>query len=124
MQDLITNINYWYPREAVIAIPVYSPSGNSTIVGVWAGSIDFNILEKELRSLSIASSSDFGGNGNNNTTRIVYLDINGQKIADSDINRSSESFANLLFFTEVHNKQLIPQSPANMNVLPPSTPVQ
>ena len=82
-----------HPREAVIAVPVYSLKDNSTIAGVWAGSIDFNILDKELQSLNITSSSDVG-NGNNNT-RIVYLDSNGQKIADSDINRSSESFANL-----------------------------
>jgi hypothetical protein len=83
-----------HPREAVIAVPVYSLKDNSTIVGVWAGSIDFNILDKELQSLNITSSSDVGGNGNNNT-RIVYLDSKGQKIADSDINKSSESFANL-----------------------------
>ena len=82
-----------HPREAVIAVPVYSLKDNSTIAGVWAGSIDFNILDKELQSLNITSSSDVG-NGNNNT-RIVYLDSNGQKIAYSDINRSSESFANL-----------------------------
>ena len=84
-----------HPREAVIAVPVCSLKDNSTIVGVWAGSIDFNILNKELQSLNITSSSDVGGNGNN--TRVVYLDSNGQKIADSDINknRSSESFANL-----------------------------
>jgi hypothetical protein len=83
-----------HPREAVIAVPVYSLNDNSTIAGVWAGSIDFNTLDKELQSLNITSSSDVSGNGNNNT-RIVYLDSNGQKIADSDINRSSESFANL-----------------------------
>jgi Cache domain len=83
-----------HPREAVIAVPVYSLKDNSTIVGVWAGSIDFNILDKELQSFNITSSSDVGGNGNNNT-RIVYLDSKGQKIADSDINKSSESFANL-----------------------------
>jgi cache domain-containing protein len=83
-----------HPREAVIAVPVYSIKDNSTIVGVWAGSIDFNILDKELQSLNITSSSDVGGNDNNNT-RIVYLDSNGQKIADSDTNRSSESIANL-----------------------------
>jgi hypothetical protein len=83
-----------HPREAVIAVPVYSIKDNSTIVGVWAGSIDFNILDKELQSLNITSSSDVGGNDNHNT-RIVYLDSNGQKIADSDTNRSSESIANL-----------------------------
>ena len=81
------------PREAVISIPVYSLKDNSTVVGVWAGSIDFNILDKELQSLNITSSSK-GGNG---ITRVVYIDNNGQKIADSDINKSKtpESFANL-----------------------------
>jgi hypothetical protein len=85
-----------HPREAVIAVPVYSLKDNSTIVGVWAGSIDFNILDKELQSLNIISSSDVDGNDNDNT-RVVYLDSNGQKIADSDINKSksSEYFANL-----------------------------
>ena len=85
-----------HPREAVIAVPVYSLKDNSTIVGVWAGSIDFNILDKELQSLNIISSSDVDGNDNNNT-RVVYLDSNGQKIADSGINKSksSEYFANL-----------------------------
>ncbi len=80
----------------MIAVPVYSLKDNSTIVGVWAGSIDFNILDKELQSLNIISSSDVDGNDNNNT-RVVYLDSNGQKIADSGINKSksSEYFANL-----------------------------
>jgi hypothetical protein len=86
-----------HPREAVIAIPVYSLKDNSTIAGVWAGSIDFDILDKELQSFNItSSSSDVDANGNNNA-RVVYLDSNGQKIADSDINKSktAESFANL-----------------------------
>jgi hypothetical protein len=89
-----------HPREAVIAVPVYSLRDNSTIAGVWAGSIDFNVLNKELQSLNITSSSDDGtGNGNNNT-RVVYVDSNGQKIADSDIskNKTPESFANLNSF--------------------------
>jgi hypothetical protein len=77
-----------HPREAVIAIPVYSLKDNSTIAGVWAGSIDFDILDKELQSFNItSSSSDVDANGNNNA-RVVYLDSNGQKIADSDINKS------------------------------------
>ncbi len=66
-----------HPREAVIAVPVYSLKDNSTLAGVWAGSIDFNILDKELQSLNITSSSDVGNDNNN--TRIVYLDSNGQK---------------------------------------------
>ena len=46
----------------MIAVPVYSLRDNSTIVGVWAGSIDFNILNKELQSLNITSSSSDGNN--------------------------------------------------------------
>ena len=93
-----------HPREAVVAIPVYSPRDNSTIVGVWAGSIDFGILDKELQSLNIISSSVVG---NDNNTRIVYLDSNGQKIADSDINKSKtpESFATLASFKNAINGQ-------------------
>jgi hypothetical protein len=65
-------------RKATIAVPVYSLKDNSTIIGVWASSIDFNVLSKELQSLNP---------GNN--TRIVYLDSNRQKVADSDINKSN-----------------------------------
>jgi C4-dicarboxylate-specific signal transduction histidine kinase len=77
---------------AKIAVPVYSLKDNSTIAGVWAGSIDFNVLNKELQSLNLTSKDD--------STRVVYVDSNGQKIADSDINKSTipESFANLKGF--------------------------
>ncbi len=91
-----------HPREAVIAVPVYSLKDNSTIAGVWAGSIDFGILEKELHSLNITYSSDVG---NDKNTRVVYLDGNGQKIADSDIDRSSESFTTLNSFKNAINGQ-------------------
>jgi Cache domain len=79
-------------RTAKIAVPTYSLKDNSTIAGVWAGSIDFNVLNKELQSLNITSLDD--------STRVVYVDSNGQKIADSDINKSTipESFANLKGF--------------------------
>ncbi len=62
-------------REAVIAVPVYSLKDNSRIVWVWASSIDFNVLNKELQSLNL---------GNN--TRIAYVDSNGQRVADSILN--------------------------------------
>ncbi|MFZ0568017.1 MAG: cache domain-containing protein [Nitrososphaeraceae archaeon] len=77
---------------AKIAVPVYSLKDNSTIAGVWAGSIDFKVLNKELQSLNLTSLDD--------STRVVYVDSNGQKIADSDINKSTipESFANLKSF--------------------------
>ena len=79
-------------RTAKIAVPVYSLKDNSTIAGVWAGSIDFNVLNKELQSLNLTSLGD--------GTRVVYVDGKGQKIADSDINKSiiPESFANLKGF--------------------------
>ena len=79
-------------RTAKIAVPTYFLKDNSTIAGVWAGSIDFNVLNKELQSLNLTSLGD--------GTRVVYVDGKGQKIADSDINKSiiPESFANLKGF--------------------------
>jgi C4-dicarboxylate-specific signal transduction histidine kinase len=76
-------------RTAQIAVPVYSLKDNSTIAGVWASSIDFNVLNKELQSLILTSLGD--------GTRVVYVDSKGQKIADSDITKSiiPESFSNL-----------------------------
>jgi len=68
-------------RTAKIAVPTYFLKDNSTIAGVWAGSIDFNVLNKELQSLNLTSLGD--------STRIVYVDGKGQKIADSDINKSA-----------------------------------
>ena len=79
-------------RTAKIAVPVYSLKDNSTIAGIWAGSIDFKVLNKELQSLNLTSLED--------SMRVVYVDSKGQKIADSDINKSTipESFANLKGF--------------------------
>ncbi|MFL6340150.1 MAG: cache domain-containing protein [Nitrososphaeraceae archaeon] len=88
--------------QSVIAVPVYSLKDNSTIAGLWAGGIDFGILNKELQSLNITSSSSDGNN-----TRVVYVGHNGQKIADSNINKSKtpESFANLNSFKNAINGQ-------------------
>ncbi len=94
-------------REVVIATPVYSLKDNSTVVGLWAGGIDFAILNKELQSLNITSSSKGSTDIGNTSTRIVYVDGNGQKIADSDINKSKtpESFANFNSFKNAINGQ-------------------
>ena len=75
-----------------IALPVYSLKDNSTLDGIWAGSINFNVLDKELQSLNLTSLDD--------NARVVYVDNNGQKVADSDVNKSTtpESFANLNSF--------------------------
>lgn len=79
-------------RTAKISVPVYSLKDNSTVVGVWASSIDFNVLNKELQSLNLTTLGD--------STRVVYVDSKGQKIADSDLNKSAipESFSNLKGF--------------------------
>ena len=75
-----------------IALPVYSLKDNSTLAGIWAGGINFNVLDKELQSLNSTSLDD--------NARVVYVDSNGQKAADSDVNKSTtpESFANLNSF--------------------------
>jgi Cache domain len=75
-----------------IALPVYSIKDNSTLAGIWAGSINFNVLNKELQSLNLTSLDD--------NARVVYVDNNGQKAVDSDVNKSTipESFANLNSF--------------------------
>jgi hypothetical protein len=83
----------------VIAVPVYSIKDNSTIVGVLGGGIDLGILNKELQSLNLTSLND--------NIRVIYVDSNGQKAADSDINNSTnpESFTNLNSFKEAINGQ-------------------
>ncbi len=86
-------------RVAIVSVLVYSLKDNSTIAGVWTGSINFNVLNKELQSLNIAQSS--------NNARVIYVDNNDQKVADSDKYRSNipESFANLSSFKNVINGQ-------------------
>ena len=86
-------------RTAVIAQPVYSLKDNSTVVGVWAGGLDFGALNKELQTFNITTSD--------NNMRIVYVGDNGQKVADSDINKSKtpESFASLQSFKNAINGQ-------------------
>jgi hypothetical protein len=85
--------------QSVMAIPVYSLKDNSTIVGVWAGGINFNVLNKELQSFNITSLDD--------NARVVYVGHNGQKVADSDMNKSKtpESFATLNSFKNAINGQ-------------------
>jgi hypothetical protein len=59
---------------------------------------------KALEQQNITSSSSDGGIDNNNT-RVVYVGHNGQKIADSDINKSKnpESFVTLNSFKDAIN---------------------
>jgi hypothetical protein len=56
--------------------------------------IDFRVFDKDLQSLNLPSGE-----------RVVYTGYKGQKIADSDINKSktAESFANLNSFKDAIN---------------------
>jgi cache domain-containing protein len=123
-------------REAVIAVPVYSLKDNSTIAGVWAGGLDFRILDKDIQLLNLPSGE-----------RVIYTGYKGQKVADSDINKSKtpESFANLNSFKNAikgqsgsivdivdHTKMLVTYKPIKifhntwivlfMQPIPPSLP--
>ncbi len=53
--------------EVGIAVPTYSLKDNSTIVGAWAGCLDFNVLNKELQSLNITAVGE----------RVFYMDNDG-----------------------------------------------
>ena len=81
-------------RSGGIAIPVYSLENNSSIAGVWVGGIDFRVFDKDLQSLNLPSGE-----------RVVYTGYKGQKIADSEINKSKtpESFATLNSFNNAIN---------------------
>ena len=82
-------------RAAGIAVPVYSSSNNgSSIAGVWVGVIDFKVFDKDLQSLNLPPGE-----------RVVYAGYKGEKIADSDVNKSktAESFASLNSFKNAVN---------------------
>ncbi|MGE5662167.1 MAG: cache domain-containing protein, partial [Ignavibacteriales bacterium] len=85
----VVNSTAFGTRIAMIAVPVYSLKDNSTLAGVWAGGLDFDTLNEELQSLNLTAGE-----------RVVYVDSNGSKIADSDANNTNpqESFANLTSF--------------------------
>lgn len=99
LRKVVTTTGASGARGAVIAVPVYSIKDNSTIVGVLGGGIDLGILNEELQSLNLTSLDD--------NIRVIYVDSNGQKAADSDINNSTnpESFTNLNSIKEAINGQ-------------------
>ncbi|MDQ3969893.1 MAG: hypothetical protein M3275_16035 [Thermoproteota archaeon] len=86
--------------QANIAVPIYSEN-NGTLVGVWAGGLNLTSLSSSLQSLNLTDINE----------RIVYVDQQGQKVADSDnqlLSRSSnmiESFAHLQSFRNAINGQ-------------------
>jgi len=89
--DIITSTSSGLKR-AIIAVPVFSDSDDDSGVlrGVLVGSIDLGLLNKEIQSLNLSQGQ-----------RMVYVDSNDTKIADSDKRLSTnndESFFNLKSF--------------------------
>ena len=100
LSDVIISAALGRP-QANIAVPMYSEN-NGTLVGVWAGGLNLTTLSNSLQSVNLTSSDE----------HIVYLDQQGQKIADSDSQLLSrpnatfnESFADLQAFKNAINGQ-------------------
>jgi hypothetical protein len=102
--------------EALIAVPLYSPS-NQSLLGIWAGGIDFSLLNKDLQSLDLSAHNE----------RVVYVDGNGTKIADSDKRlglNASESFSELQSFQNAMSgesgsmKEKVGQTPVIVSYYP------
>ncbi len=80
-----------------MAVPIFSEN-NGTLIGVWGGGLNLTNFSNSLQSLNLT-----------NNERIVYLDQQGQKIADSNnqsLSRSNslnESFADLQSFKDAIN---------------------
>jgi Cache domain len=87
--------------QSNIAVPLYSfasanngnrnNGNNMTLLGIWSGGINLTRFSETLQSLNLTDGE-----------RIVYVDQNGQKIADSNQQlfrtHQNESFANLQAF--------------------------
>lgn len=78
-----------------MAVPIHS-GANGSLTGIWAGGLNISKFNK-----SIQLSNLF------NNERIAYVDNLGQKVADSDVNKSKtpESFATLQSFNNAINGQ-------------------
>ncbi len=75
-------------RVAVISVPIYLEKDQS-LIGIWNGVLNLDIFNKMLQSLNLSDG-----------TRMIYVDGNGQKIADSNtlLSDKAESFVNLNSF--------------------------
>jgi hypothetical protein len=80
-----------------MAVPIFSEN-NGTLIGVWGGGLNLTNFSKSLQSLNLT-----------NNERVVYVDQQGQKIADSNNqslsrpNSLNESFADLQSFRNAVN---------------------
>jgi hypothetical protein len=66
--------------QAYIATPMYSENSNdgTHLVGLWTGGLNLTNLSKSLQSLNLTSNGE----------HIVYVDGQGQKVADSNGSQS------------------------------------
>lgn len=96
--------------QSNIAVPLYSStsnntnngnssnSNNMTLLGVWSGGLNLTDFSETLQSLNLT-----------NRERIIIVDQNGQKVADSNKQsfktNQNESFSNLQAFSNVMQEQ-------------------
>jgi hypothetical protein len=94
--------------QSNIAVPLYSSaidnngnrnnSNNMTLLGIWSGGLNLTEFSETLQSLNLTDGE-----------RIVYVDQNGQKVADSNKQSfrtdQNESFANLQAFNNALREQ-------------------
>jgi Cache domain len=92
--------------QSNIAVPLYSSasdnngnnSNNKTLLGIWSGGLNLTKFSEALQSLNLTDGE-----------RIVYLDQNGQKVADSNKQsfrtNQNESFAGLQAFNNALQEQ-------------------
>ena len=94
--------------QSNIAVPLYSSaidnngnrsnSNNMTLLGLWSGGLNLTEFSESLQSLNLTDGE-----------RIVYVDQNGQEVADSNKQlfrtNQNESYANLQAFNNSLQKQ-------------------
>jgi hypothetical protein len=97
LDDVVISASSGRPQTN-IAVPIYSEN-NGTLIGVWGGGLNLASLSKSLQSLNLTSADE----------RVVYVDGQGQKIADSAGDNqalrrnTNESFAGLQSFMNAIN---------------------
>lgn len=90
--------------QSNIAVPLYNSASNNngnkstSLSGVWSDGLNLTVFSETLQSLNLTKGE-----------RIVYVDQNGQKVADSNKQsfkaNQNESFANLQAFNNVLQEQ-------------------
>ena len=105
LSDILISASSGRP-QANMVVPIYSEN-NGTLVGLLGGGLNITMLSNSLQSLNLTSNNE----------RVVYIDQQGQKIADSASQSSSsslisnnntssnESFADLQAFKNAVNGQ-------------------